>query len=67
MNIAALSFELSVYAEHELQQTGEAEAKIKGFKFIQLYNLHSGIQILVGQQGFSHRSNQGWHNIITIF
>jgi len=40
----SLSSELSDYVEHKLKQTGEAEAKIKGFKFIQFYNLHPGIQ-----------------------
>lgn len=66
MNIVSRSFEPTDYLEHKLKQTGEVEAKIKGFKCIQLYNLHPGIQMLVGQQGFSHISNQGWHNIITI-
>lgn len=66
MSIISLRFELSDYVAYKLKQAGEAEAKIKGFKYIQVYNLHPGIQMLVGQQEFSHIPNQGWHNSITI-
>lgn len=66
MSIISLRFELSDYVEHKLKQAGEAEAKIRGFKYIQVYNLQTGVQMLVGQQDFSHIPNQGWHKTITI-